>query len=147
MGGNNKMTDYTAKEKIQIVFEGQGKSTITEVCKKYNISRQTYYDWKEDIENSAAEFFDNVQPGRKRENEVKSMTEAKEKIKELEAKKKQLEEEALQAKKQAAIEELQKDYLKFCLTEDDIDPELKKKNRELLKKNKNVIHPDLRDGF
>ena len=35
------MTNYTAKEKLQIVFEGQGNSSITEVCEKYNISRQT----------------------------------------------------------------------------------------------------------
>lgn len=126
---------FSAEEKLKIVLEGMTKeNSITELCKKYNISRQTYYDWKEQMIESALSNWNNKQVGRNARDDVSSLDEATEKIKELQQKQKKLEEKLKQATKESAIHKLQKDYLEFRLTQDDIDPEIKAKIKEILKK-------------
>lgn len=45
---------FTVKQMLQIVLEGQGKNTaIDEVCRKYGISRQTYYRFRRELIGTA----------------------------------------------------------------------------------------------
>lgn len=51
-GGSN--LSFTVKQMLQIVLEGQGKNTaIDEVCRKYGISRQTYYRFRRELIGTA----------------------------------------------------------------------------------------------
>jgi transposase-like protein len=57
--------DFTPEEKVDIVFEGMNNDiTITELCEKYDISRKTYYDWKNEIKSSAINKWENTKVGR-----------------------------------------------------------------------------------
>lgn len=126
---------FSPKEKLEIVFEGMKSDiSITDLCDKYDISRRTYYDWKKEIENGAMDSWNNKKIGRKSQDDVSSIKEAQEKIEELKKQKENLEKELSQTKKEKEKQRLQKDFMKFRLTEDSIDPELKEKNKELLKK-------------
>lgn len=126
---------FSAQKKLQIVLAGLNDDTsITELCKEHGISRQTFYDWKQALEDGALKSLESSEPGRKSKEHISSLQEAGKKINELKNEKQQLEDKLEQAQKQEAIKEIQRDYIKFCLTEDEIDPEIKKKNKELLKK-------------
>jgi transposase len=132
---------FTAEEKLKSVLDGLAReNSITELCKEYNISRQTYYDWKEQMIEATLNNWNNKQVGRNARDNVSSLDEAKEKIKELQQKQENLKEKLKQATKQSAIYKLQKDYLKFRLTEDDIDPDIKAKNKELFKKKDSLLN-------
>lgn len=127
---------FTSEEKLEIVFQGMKDNiTITELCEKHGISRKTYYDWRDNIKESAKANWDNSKVGRNAKDEVSSISEAQQKINELKEQKESLEKDLEEAEKEAALSKLEKDYLKFKLTENDIDPEIKKKNKEILKKN------------
>lgn len=126
---------FSPEEKLEIVFQGMKDDiTIKELCEKHDISRKTYYDWLKDIKDSAKESWDNQKVGRKGKDDIDSVSEAQQKIEELKEKKQSLEEKLEGAQKEAALSKLEKDYIKFKLTENDIDPEVKKKNKEILKK-------------
>ena len=128
---------FTPDEKVEIVFEGMKNDiNITELCDKYNISRKTYYDWKKEVKSSAINKWENTKVGRNPKDEIPSLQKAQEKIVELKEKQKSLEEAVKEISKKKAHTKLQKDYIKFRLTESGEDPELQKKNLELLKKNK-----------
>lgn len=127
---------YTPEEKLEIVFQGMKEDmTITKLCKKHGISRKTYYDWRDDIKESAKANWDNSKVGRNAKDKVSSISEAQKKINKLKEQKESLEKDLEEAEKEAALSKLEKDYIKFKLTENDIDPEVKKKNKEILKKN------------
>ena len=75
---------FTSEEKLQIVFQGMKDNiTIKELCEKHGISRKTYYDWRDDIKESAKANWDNSKVGRKAKDEVSSIPEAQQKINEL----------------------------------------------------------------
>lgn len=136
---------FSAQQKLKIVFEGLNKENpITDICEKYNISRQTFYDWKNELADSALNNWENKQVGRKSKDQISSIEKAQRKLDELQQKKEQLEEELQETKKESAIYQLQRDYIKFSLTEDDIDPKIKAKNQELLKKSD--FQPPKNDG-
>lgn len=100
---------FNAKQKLKIVFEGLSqKKSITDVCEKYDISRQTFYDWKKQLQEGALNTWNNKQVGRNSKDDVASLSEAEEKIKKLQEKQEQLEKQLKQANKEKAIEKLKK---------------------------------------
>lgn len=45
---------YDAEKKLEIVLAGmKDDTTVNDLCDKYNISRQTYYNWKENLMEGA----------------------------------------------------------------------------------------------
>lgn len=127
--------NFSAQQKLEIVLEGMNNDiTIKDLCDKHNISRQTYYDWKDNLKEGALKSLDSQKAGRKSKNHLSSIEEAQEKLNKLEQEKQELEDKLHQTKKESAIYQLQRDYIKFSLTEDDIDPVIKARNKELLKK-------------
>ena len=136
---------FEPHEKLRIVIKGMKSDfSVTEICENYNISRKTYYNWLDDLKDSALNNWEQKEVGRKSDDEVSSLSEAKEKIKKLKQENQVKEQATIEARKEAALNQLEKDFIEFQLTDDDIDPEIKKKNREILKKNESA--PDKNDG-
>ena len=71
---------FTPKEKVQILLESFSKEiTVTDICKKYSIHPNIYYQWKKELFENAETIFSNK---RSKVGEKK----AQEKIKKLEEK-------------------------------------------------------------
>lgn len=81
--------DYTPEERMQIIVEGMnGDSNIKEIADKYNISRDTYYSWKNALLGSAKELWEENHAGRKKKAKEEEDVEAlKKKIYDLEKQK------------------------------------------------------------
>ncbi|MFW6025647.1 MAG: transposase [Candidatus Woesearchaeota archaeon] len=72
---------YDAEKKLEIVLAGmKDDTTVNDLCDKYNISRQTYYNWKENLMKSSLSSLESKQAGRKSEDHISSLKEAREKV-------------------------------------------------------------------
>lgn len=56
--------DYTPQERVQILKEGQNTDVVS-TCKKYNITRVAYYQWKKDYEETIEQLWGKKKVGRK----------------------------------------------------------------------------------
>lgn len=66
------------EEKLAIVLEGeQEDTTVKEVCERHGISRDTYYRWKKEHQQSSLDFWAEQKPGRKGQDDFHSKSEAK----------------------------------------------------------------------
>lgn len=71
---------FTPKEKVEILLESLSKEiTVTEICKKYSIHPNMYYQWKKELFENAESIFSN------KRSKVEA-TKEQEKIKKLEEK-------------------------------------------------------------
>jgi len=60
------MKKYSAREKYNIVSEGRSKNKqVAKVCEKYDISRETFYQWEACIKEAALEALEDKAPGPK----------------------------------------------------------------------------------
>lgn len=75
-----KTRRYSSQKKVEILLESfQQETTVTDICKKYNIHPNSYYQWKKELfENAESLFID-----KRIKNNSKKETE---KIKKLEEK-------------------------------------------------------------
>jgi len=49
---------FTPKEKVQILLESFSKEiTVTDICKKYSIHPNMYYQWKKELFENAESIF------------------------------------------------------------------------------------------
>ncbi len=63
---------FTPKEKVEILLESLSKEiTVTEICKKYSIHPNIYYQWKKELFENAESIFSNKRSkiGDKKEQE------------------------------------------------------------------------------
>lgn len=98
-----------AEDKVKIVLEGLGsENNVSKICDKYRISRQTFYNWKNDLIDGATERFKSKKPGRKKQEKFASKEEAEAA---LESMKKEI--QALKKEKEGL--EIQRDFAKFRL--------------------------------
>lgn len=105
-----------AHERFAIVLEGQKESnTISEVCKKYNISRDTYYRWKREMKEAAELYWEEKSPGRKSKDHFETKAEAQEAYREKEKELSEKEEEILKLKKELEGATIQRDFYRFRL--------------------------------
>ena len=112
-----------AEDKVKIVLEGlSSEHNVSEVCDKYGISRQTFYNWKNDLVNSATEHFKSQKPGRKKQNQFASIQEA-------EAAFEDMEKEIQALKKQKEGLKIQRNLAKFMLKTRTEDNEKKPQNK------------------
>ncbi len=60
------MKRYSAKDKYEIVAEGRrSPKGIKQVCSKYQISRETFYQWEAKIKQAALTALEDTPPGPK----------------------------------------------------------------------------------
>jgi len=85
------MKKYTPEQKYQIVLEGRKSDrNISHVCEKYNITRETFYQWEARIQDAAFKSLQDKVPGPKPGNSQdvtsleKKLAQAQKRIKELE---------------------------------------------------------------
>ncbi len=58
------MKKYTPEQKYQIVMEGRKNNrNISQVCEKYNITRETFYQWEARIQEAALKSLQDKTPG------------------------------------------------------------------------------------
>jgi transposase len=51
---------YSPREKLSVVLEGlRGESSITEICRRHDVSQNLYYKWKEQFLRGGIEIFEN----------------------------------------------------------------------------------------
>jgi len=119
-----------AEEKLAIVIEGQKESTtVSEVCKKHGISRDTYYRWKDEIYEAVDNYYSNKSPGRKGEDDFANKSEAESAYREKKQKLKEKDKEIYELKKRLEGASIQRDFYRFRLELD------AKKNSEQKKNN------------
>jgi|LSQX01.3.fsa_nt_gb transposase-like protein len=117
--------DYTAKERFNIVMEGQ-ESTVSDTCQRYGISRDTYYQWKRAVDEAALEALTPGNAGRKPKDYVKDIDHAKGRIKELEGEVHKLQDTIKQQEKTIAMAEVRVMATNFYLerTPDEVKKKL-----------------------
>lgn len=104
--------EYTPVERHEIIVEGMTEnSNISELAAKYNISRDTFYSWKNALMGSIEDLWSDNHAGRKKADEsIENVKELKKRLYEAE---KQLEIEHLIAfKNNLILKSLPKDYKK-----------------------------------
>ena len=70
------MKKYSASDKYEIVAEGRKHPKgIKEVCSKYQISRETFYQWEAKIKQAALDALEDKPPGPKAPERDKSRAE------------------------------------------------------------------------
>ena len=100
---------YKPEEKLQIVLEGLKEDiTITDLCKKYGISRDSYYTWKKELKEGATKHWDEKKPGRKSKDEHKDKNEIKKEYQ-------KLKEKNLELKKKLEGVTIQRDFAQYQL--------------------------------
>lgn len=77
-----KRKKWMFEEKVAILAEGE-QTDILETCRKYNISRATYYNWKQKLEDQGHENHDNP----KTKKEMKRLEDENKRLKQLLAEK------------------------------------------------------------
>ncbi len=78
------MKKFTAEEKYEIVTEGRKKPKgIKQVCEKYGISRETFYQWESRIKEAALNALEDKAPGPKAPERDKSKEELEKMLEEL----------------------------------------------------------------
>jgi len=137
---------YSAEEKFEIIMEANQKNTSKRaVAEKYGITRQALHTWEKKLEKGASKALKDKEAGRRKKDEVESFEEAREKLQDLQQEKEKLKAKLKKTEKEKLLSEIHRDFLKFSLTKDEyLDPELRKKNQEILKKTD--ILPDKSDG-
>jgi len=66
-----------AQKRLKIIIEGEKESnTVSSVCKKYGISRDTYYRWKKELLEAASSYWDEKAPGRKAKDHFETKSDA-----------------------------------------------------------------------
>jgi len=104
------------EEKLQVVLEGlRGDTTVKAVCDKYNISRDTYYRWKNELMQGACMFWEEQKPGRKSKDHFETRSEAEKAFRQLQEDIKQKDEQIYQLRKEIEGLKIQRDFLQFCL--------------------------------
>ncbi len=79
------MKKYTPEQKYQIVMEGRKNNrNISQVCEKYNITRETFYQWEARIQEAALKSLQDKTPGPDIKAVEKKLSQAQKRIKELE---------------------------------------------------------------
>lgn len=120
------------EEKLAIVLEGlKADKTVTEVCKKHGISRDTYYRWHTELEEVVTEYWGQKKPGPKAQNEFDSRLEAEQAYKKQQAELKKKQQEIEELKKQVQSEALQKEFAEYQL---ELTKRLKSKKKSKLEK-------------
>ena len=78
--------EYTPAERLEIIVEGMNEnSNISELATKYNISRDTYYSWKNALMGSIDELWSDNHAGRKKSDEpIEDVEELKKRLYEAE---------------------------------------------------------------
>lgn len=74
--------EYTPIERLEIVMEGINGS-VAEIAKKYNISRDTYYTWKNSLIGSIEGIWGENHSGRRKTEENVDVEALKKEVKEL----------------------------------------------------------------
>lgn len=74
-----KRRRYSPQEKVKILLESfNGETTVTDICKKYNIHPNAYYQWKKELfENADSIFADKrlKSSGKKETEKIKKLEE------------------------------------------------------------------------
>ena len=116
---------YTAKERFNIVMEGQ-EGTVSDTCQRYGISRETYYQWKKTMDEAIEEALTSGNAGRKPKGHVRDIGHAKGRIKELESENQKLQDTIKQQEKTIAMAEVRVMATNFYLerTPDEVKKKL-----------------------
>ncbi len=105
--------DYTPEQKWQIVREGRSQPRhIKTVCAKYDISRETYYEWERQVEAAAIAALQSEKPGPKPAGYVADQA-AREQLEEVERQRQVLEKEVRDLRKEVYLTKLEQDWIKF----------------------------------
>ena len=125
MKEKKKAKKYTAKERFNIVIEGQ-EGVVTDTCQKYGISRDTYYQWKKAMNKAIEVALTPDHAGRKPKDHVKGVDHARGRIKELENEVQKLQETIKQQDKTIAMAEVRVMATNFYLerTPDEVKKKL-----------------------
>ena len=122
--------------KLKIVLEGLTEDiTITELCKKYDISRETFYTWRDELKDGALKHWSDKTPGRNPDHHFETKSEAEQAYKEAQEELEQQKEENFELKKELEGVTLQRDFYQFRFENrfgdnDDSDSDKKKLNLE-----------------
>ena len=101
-------------EKLKIVLEGLTEDiTITDLCKKYDISRETFYTWKKELKDGALKHWSEKTPGRNGKDHFETKLEAKKAYKKTQEKLEQQKKENFELKKKLEGVTLQRDFYQF----------------------------------
>ena len=123
---------HNPEEKLKIVLEGLTKDiTITDLCNKYDISRETYYTWKKELENGALKNWSKKTPGRNGKNHFDDKSKAEKAYQKTKKELEQKNEKIYELKKKLEGVTLQRDFAQFRyqnrVEDDDDDNSSKKK--------------------
>jgi len=78
------MTKFTPEEKYSIVTEGRkGPKGVKHTCKKYGISRETFYQWEARIKEAALSALEDKPPGPKAPESTDSTDDTEQQLKKL----------------------------------------------------------------
>lgn len=105
--------DFTPEQKWQIIREGRSKPrNIKAVCDKYDISRETFYEWERQVEAAALAALQSEKPGPKPAGYVADPA-AREQLNVIERQRQELEKEVRELRKQVYLKQLEQDWIKF----------------------------------
>lgn len=72
---------YTPQEKVKILFESFDRdTTVTDICKKYNIHPNLYYQWKKELIEKADSIFADKRYKNKEKKEVEKIKKLEDKL-------------------------------------------------------------------
>lgn len=76
-----KRKRYNPQEKVKILLESFNKeTTVTDICKKYNLHPNLYYQWKKELFENADSLFSDKRLKNKEKKELEKIKKLEEKL-------------------------------------------------------------------
>lgn len=77
-----KRKRYNSQEKVKILLESFNKeTTVTDICKKYNLHPNQYYQWKKELFENADSLFSDKRFKNKEKKETEKIKKLEDKLK------------------------------------------------------------------
>lgn len=105
--------EFTPEQKWQIIREGRSRTrNVKNVCAKYNISRETFYEWERQAEAAALLALQGEKPGPKPAGYMADPA-ARDQLEIVEMQRQALEKENRELRKQVYLKQLEQDWIKL----------------------------------